>query len=526
MQDELRDFCARVSENVQPLHEAYTRAMWQAATGGGQAAIEREQQTQAALMRFWADPRQFAQAQRLDRGAAGADPLTARTIHRIHLSAAKAQQDEATIERVTQLEAAVRERFYNMRAELRGRSLSDNEIDHILQSSRDPDEVREAWLASKAIGGEVAESLRELAAVRNQAAQAQGFRNHFQRSLTLNEIDEGLLFATLDALERQTAGLFAAVKAAIDRSRAARFGVPPEALMPWHYGDRFFQEVPKSDNRSLEELFQDLDPVQLALATYDGLGLEVRGILERSDLYPRPGKNQHAFCLDLDRRGDVRTLNNLQPDQFWTTTLLHELGHAIYDEHLDPDLPWILRTPPHSLSTEAMALMMGGLTSDPEWLEQVLGLAPRAAQNLSAAAREQERAKRLIFTRWALVMIHFERALYADPQGELDGLWWKLVERFQQLNRPPDRQAPDWAAKYHIGLAPVYYQNYELGYLFTAQLEGVIRQRWGGIVGRPAVGAWLRERVFAPGNRMDWAAHVEYATGRPLDSSDFIRSLT
>jgi peptidyl-dipeptidase A len=276
----------------------------------------------------------------------------------------------------------------------------------------------------------------------------------------------------------------------------------------------------------LDELFAGKDPTELASVTYDGLGMEVGDILERSDLYARPGKNQHAFCLDLDREGDIRTLNNLEPNHRWNQTLLHELGHAVYDKYVARDLPWLLRKPPHTLSTEAIALMMGGLTFDRDWLVHVAGAPAAEAERLSRAARERERAERLIFTRWCLVMTHFERALYENPERDLDPLWWDLVEKYQELPRPEGRRAPDWAAKYHVALAPVYYQNYELGHLVTAQLQDCIRKEAGNMVGRPEAGAWLRERVFRFGARQDWMHHVEAATGEPLNPQYFVQAVS
>ena len=70
----------------------------------------------------------------------------------------------------------------------------------------------------------------------------------------------------------------------------------------------------------------------LAIRTLDGLGLDVRGVLSRSDLYARPKKYQHAFCTDLDREGDVRIMCSLESDERWMETLLHELGHAVQDD--------------------------------------------------------------------------------------------------------------------------------------------------------------------------------------------------
>ena len=49
----------------------------------------------------------------------------------------------------------------------------------------------------------------------------------------------------------------------------------------------------------------------LARATYDGIGVDTGPILDRSDLFPREGKCQHAFCIDVDREGDVRVLANV-----------------------------------------------------------------------------------------------------------------------------------------------------------------------------------------------------------------------
>ncbi len=46
--------------------------------------------------------------------------------------------------------------------------------------------------------------------------------------------------------------------------------------------------------------------------------------------------------------------------------------------------------------------------------------------------------------------------LYAD-RDDLNSLWWDLVERLQLVKRPAGRDEPDWAAKIHVAVAPVYY---------------------------------------------------------------------
>ena len=69
-------------------------------------------------------------------------------------------------------------------------------------------------------------------------------------------------------------------------------------------------------------------------------------------------------------------------------------------------------------------------------------------------------------------MYRFKRAFYENPDREhLNALWWDLVEEIQLADHPLDRDEPDWAAKIHVAIAPVYYHNYVLGHLTAAQLR-------------------------------------------------------
>ncbi len=116
-------------------------------------------------------------------------------------------------------------------------------------------------------------------------------------------------------------------------------------------------------------------------------------------------------------------------------------------------------------------------------------------------------------------MTNFERALYADPDADLDAIWWDLVERLPARRADPDgREAPDWAAKIHIACAPVYYHTYLYGNLVASQVHAMLVRDAGGLVGRPAAGRLLADRVFAPGESLRWDRLVEAATGEPLDA--------
>jgi peptidyl-dipeptidase A len=357
---------------------------------------------------------------------------------------------------------------------------------------------------------------------RNEAARSLGFASYYSMALALQEIDEEELFRVLDEFRAGTDAPFAELRAEMDRELARRFGIEAEALRPWHWEDFFSQDAPSIGRFDLDPAFREVDLVETARRYFDSIGLPIDEVLERSDLYEREGKDQHAFCTDIDRAGDVRILCNLRPNERWMGTLLHELGHAAYDRFIPDSLPYLLRSAAHTMVTEAIAMFMGRLTRDPEWLEGNVGTELSDDERLDL--KRQLRTAMLVAMRWMLVMSYFERELYRDPdRPDLEDLWWGLVEEIQLVRRPDDRDASDWATKIHLSLAPVYYHNYLLGELIASQLGARIRPS-GDKMGDAAVGDFLRDRVFSAGSVLPWNELIERATGAPLSPRDFIRA--
>ena len=116
-------------------------------------------------------------------------------------------------------------------------------------------------------------------------------------------------------------------------------------------------------------------------------------------------------------------------------------------------------------------------------------------------------------------MTTFERQLYADPDADLDTLWWDLVERYQQVRRPDDRHEPDWASKIHLAAAPVYYQNYLYGELFASQLDATLHRpcRWARRPAPPRASCSCAT-CSRPGASLRWDDLVIRATGEPLSA--------
>ena len=270
--------------------------------------------------------------------------------------------------------------------------------------------------------------------------------------------------------------------------------------------------------RELNALTNGVDLIEASRLFYQAMHLPADDILKRSDNFERPGKNQHAFCINMDREKDVRTLNNVKSTCKWQETVLHELGHGVYELGMDSTLPWLLREPPHMITTEAMALIAGRQAYRPKSLSF---LAPNSSKELQAKAELSLKRRQLIFSRWVLVMTYFERELYRNPHQGLNALWWKIVEKYQKIKSTGSPYKADWAAKYHIAVAPVYYFSYLLGELFASSLEEQI-----DLFPSEKTGTFLKEKVFKPGNSLNWNELIKYATGKELDAKSWLNQFS
>ena len=525
----LQTFIAEHTARVEPMMREANLAYWELQTTSSPEAKQRATELQTRLARVYTNREEYAFLQTLEAADLQDESLARqRTLLLQHYLSH--QMEEKALEEIIALEVEIEDDFNVYRAVVQGKTVSDNEIEEILLTSDDTNLRRETWEASKAVGAAVAEKVRHLVRLRNREARRLGFDNYYRMSLQLQEQDEVELFALLDELKAQSDSLWKTYRVELDARLAARFGTTPEAIRPWHHANRFFQE-PGPGEADLDRFFTDKSLETLTAQFFAAIGMPVDELLQRADLYEREGKSQHAFCIDIDRNGDVRVLCNCRPNERWMGTTLHEFGHAVYDRYCDHTMPFLLRGPAHTLSTEAIALLMGRFTKDARWLRVYASVPAEEAARIAAAARREMRDHLLVFTRWCLVMAHFERALYRDPEQDLNTLWWDMVETYQGVARPEGRNAPDWAAKIHLATAPVYYHNYLLGEMAASQLlrhiNTVVLAGEGpdALVTSPKVGAYLIEMVFRPGALRPWNAWLEAATGETLMPAYFVAQL-
>jgi len=176
-------------------------------------------------------------------------------------------------------------------------------------------------------------------------------------------------------------------------------------------------------------------------------------------------------------------------------------------------------------------MLFGRFASNPVWLTDVLGVPKEETDKVGEEAFKSLKLEQLVFSRWTQVVYRFEKGMYENPDQDLNKLWWDLVEKYQMIKRPADRNEPDWASKIHIASYPCYYHNYQLGELLASQLASYISNnvtktldpKKDSYFNNAEVGKYLVEKIFSVGTKYSWNDMIEKATGEKLTAKYYAK---
>jgi peptidyl-dipeptidase A len=532
MRQRLTDFIKKHDSLVIPLSKELNLAYWNASITGKEEDFKKAEALNLQMMAILSDTTSLAVLKEIKVSGLIADTLLNRQLDVLYRAYKMAEADTSKLNTMVRMQTQIEMKYSNFRTEVNGKKLTDNDVEEILRTSKDVKKQKEVWMAQKKIGNIVAEDIKELVKLRNEVAKDLGFKNFHEMSLTLSDQDPKEVRQLFEELDTLTKNVFTKVKGEVDDYFVHYYNLKSkDELMPWNYQNRFFQEAPKIYDVDLDVYYKGKDLKSLTDTYYAGIGLPITPILKNSDLYEKEGKMQHAFCTDIDRKGDVRVLCNLKSNSYWMNTMLHEFGHAVYDYNIDTTLPFILREPAHTFTTEAIAMIFGRFSRNPQWIKDMAGISEEEKMKIAENSFKTLRLEQLVFSRWSQVMYRFEKEMYKNPDQDLNKLWWDLVEQYQLLKRPAGRNQPDWATKIHIATFPCYYHNYLLGELLASQLYYYIianiinseDDRFQSFAGKPEVGLYLKEKVFSPGSKYYWNDMIEKATGEKLTAKYYAK---
>ncbi len=525
MEKEFTEFAGKLESEIASAYTESCLTYWTAANTGKTEDFDKASEAEIKMDKILSNKETFEKIKKFKDSGLILDEIKKRDLEMMYLSFLGKQINPEKLTAMTKMQNEISKKFQNFRAVVDGKKLSDNDVEVILKESKDSKKLEKVWMAHKSIGPLVAKDIIALVKLRNEAAKELGFSNYHEMSLKLNEQDPAEISKLFDELDELTRDSFKALKNEMDDVIAKQCKTTKEVLMPWHYQNRYFQEAPKIYDIDLDVYYKGKDIVKLTEDYYSSIGLPIDDMVKKSDLFEREGKNQHAFCIDIDRnKKDTRVLCNVKDNSGWMNTMLHEFGHAVYFKWHDNNLPWFLKSPAQIFTTEAIAMLFGRLSSNPQFMQDMLGIKDAEKTKIGETAFKILTLEQLVFSRWSQVMYRFEKSMYENPDQDLNKLWWDLVEKYQMVKKPADRNEPDWATKTHIASSPCYYHNYHLGELLASQLDHYIKKdilklaegQESAYYKHPEVGEYLVKTVFAPGAKYQWNDMIEKATGEKL----------
>jgi carboxypeptidase Taq len=258
----------------------------------------------------------------------------------------------------------------------------------------------------------------------------------------------------------------------------------------------------------------------------------------------------HPFCTSIGP-GDVRIALRYFPRNFADGFfgLLHEIGHALYDQGLDPA---------HYGTPLGESASLGLHESQSRLWENHVGRSPgfwrhfypqlrstfhealhdisletfRRVVNRVAPGAIRVRADEVTYDLHILIRFELERALLSGDLhvADLPGAWNDMYRRYLGVTPRNDRNGCLQDGHWSEGLIG-YFPTYTLGNIYAAQLYDAAERAVGPLDEAFAAGdfltlrSWLAEHVHRHGQRFGVASIIERATGRPPDPSALVASL-
>lgn len=260
---------------------------------------------------------------------------------------------------------------------------------------------------------------------------------------------------------------------------------------------------------------------------------------------------QNPFCTEIGP-GDVRVVlrfytNDLLRGIF---TLLHELGHALYDQglnaaHYGTPMGESASASFHESQSRLWEDFVGRSTGFWRYFyPQLRNTFDRALRDVSLETFMQiinrvepslirAEADEVTYNIHILIRVELERALLSGDLVAVDlpGAWSELYQRYLGVTPADDRtgclQDSHWAE----GLIG-YFPTYTLGNVYAAQIFEAAGRDLGSLDDAFAVGdfgglrEWLRENIHRHGMRYRSGEIIKRITGRPSNPSVLIRSLS
>ena len=436
-----------------------------------------------------------------------------------------------------------------------GKCLDLEDLSRILRTSRNADELKQAWLGWHAIAPPMRGPFQRYVELANEGARQLGFADTGAMWRSKYDMPPDQFAAETDRLWNQVRPLYLALHAYVRNRLHQKYGDAQPATGPIRadlLGNMWAQDW--------SNIYPLVEPAAAAPADADA-GYDLTEILEarktepkqmvgyaerfftsldfaplpptfwEQSLFVRPRDRDvvcHASAWDVDGKDDLRVKVCLQITGEDLIVIHHELGHSFYQRAYENQPP-LFRDGANDGFHEAIGDTIA-LSVTPEYLVKIglLDAAPPPSQDTGLLLRKA--LEKIAFLPFGLLIDRWRWEVFSGriTPEQYNRAWWDLRLKYQGVVPPVARSEADFdpAAKYHVA-ANVPYTRYFLADILQFQFHRALARAAGcsgplnrcSIYGNKEAGRRMNA-MLEMGQSKPWPDALDALTGqREMDAT-------
>ncbi|MFN2510807.1 MAG: M2 family metallopeptidase [Pyrinomonadaceae bacterium] len=426
----------------------------------------------------------------------------------------------------------------------KGKCLSLSEMEVILATSRDPEELKRIWLGWHQVSPPYRKNYQRFVELSNKGAREMGFKDTGAMWREKYDMEPDAFAAEMERLWQQVKPLYDSLYTYTRKKLIAKYGpqvVPNEGPIPAHLfgnmwaqqwnniypllapagGDRGYDltEILKARNTDAKQM------VRFGEGFFTSVGFEqLPGTFWDRSLFVKPADREvvcHASAWDLDYEKDVRLKMCIQIREEDFTVVHHELGHNYY-QMAYAGQPFLYRDSANDAFHEAIGDTIA-LSVTPPYLQQIGLIDTVPDQSADIGFLLQRSLEKVAFLPFGYLVDQWRWKVFSGEvgPGDYNNAWWALREKYQGVAPPAPRSEQDFdaGAKYHVPANTPYARCF-LAAILQFQFHRALCREAGftgplyqcSIYGNKKAGEKLKE-MLAMGLSKPWPEALKTMTG-------------
>ncbi len=426
----------------------------------------------------------------------------------------------------------------------KGKCLNLPELEQIIGTSRDPEELKKVWLGWHQIAVPIRKEYVRFVELSNKGAKEMGFKDTGAMWRSKYDMEPDAFAAEMERLWQQVKPLYDSLYTYTRHKLSEKYGkdvVAEDKPIPAHllgnmwaqtWGNVYPLLAPANADRGydLTQILKarktdEKQMVRYGEGFFTSLGFDSLPptFWERS-LFAKPPDHDvvcHASAWDIDFEKDVRLKMCVQINEEDFSVVHHELGHNYYQMAYSTK-PFLFRDSANDAFHEAIGDTIA-LSVTPPYLKQ-LGLIDKVPEPTADIGFLLNRAlDKVAFLPFGYLVDQWRWKVFSGEVGPNDynKAWWDLREKYQGIAPPVPRSEQDFdpGAKYHVP-ANTPYARYFLAAILQFQFHRALCREAGfsgplyqcSIYGNTKAGEKLKW-MLAMGASEPWPAALKAMTG-------------